>query len=82
VAHLIHILAHCPFCKDAMDELQAQAMRVSIFLLLGMIYSLAGIIAFKVIRMMAREERELQAKAAKALPVPDPAPQVLATTGK
>lgn len=80
MSHLISVLAHCPFCKDAMDELQAQAMRISIFLLLGMIYSLAGIIAFKVIRMMAREERELQTKAPEPQPSL-PAP-VLATPVK
>ncbi len=55
---LIGILA-CPLCKLGLDELQARAMEYSIYLMLGLIYSLAGIFGFKVIRMMNREEREL-----------------------
>jgi len=62
---LIGILA-CPLCKLGLDELQARAMEYSIYLMLGLIYSLAGIIGFKVIRMMNREERELAKQAAKA----------------
>jgi hypothetical protein len=42
-----------------MDEIQARAMEYSIYILLFLIYSLIGIIGFKVWRMMAREEREL-----------------------
>jgi uncharacterized protein YbaR (Trm112 family) len=56
---LIDILA-CPLCKLGLDELQARAMEYSIYLMLGLIYSLAGIIGFKVVRMMNREERQLQ----------------------
>lgn len=56
---LIDILA-CPFCKLGLDELQARAMEYSIYLMLGLIYSLAGIIGYKVVRMMNREERELK----------------------
>jgi uncharacterized protein YbaR (Trm112 family) len=55
---LVDILA-CPFCKLGMDEIQARAMEYSIYILLFLIYSLIGIIGFKVCRMMAREEREL-----------------------
>jgi uncharacterized protein YbaR (Trm112 family) len=55
---LVDILA-CPFCKLGMDEIQARAMEYSIYILLFLIYSLIGIIGFKVWRMMAREEREL-----------------------
>lgn len=58
---LVDILA-CPFCKLGMDEMQARAMEYSIYVLLLLIYSLIGIIAFKVWRMMAREERELLAQ--------------------
>jgi uncharacterized protein YbaR (Trm112 family) len=67
---LVDILA-CPFCKLGLDELQARAMEYSIYLMLGLIYSLAGIIGFKVIRMMNREERELALKQA-ASTAPDP----------
>jgi hypothetical protein len=42
-----------------MDELQARAMEYSIYFLLVLIYSLMGIIGFKVWRIMAREERAL-----------------------
>jgi len=56
---VIDILA-CPFCKLGMDEIQARAMEYSIYFLLVLIYSLMGIIGFKVWRMMAREDRELQ----------------------
>jgi uncharacterized protein YbaR (Trm112 family) len=62
---LIGILA-CPLCKLGLDELQAKAMEYSIYLMLGLIYSLAGIIGFKVVRMMNREERELALKQAAA----------------
>jgi hypothetical protein len=55
---LVDLLA-CPFCKLGMDELQARAMEVSIYLLLALIYSLIGIIGFNVWRMMSREERQL-----------------------
>jgi hypothetical protein len=55
---VIDILA-CPFCKLGMDEIQARAMEYSIYFLLTLIYSLIGIIGFKVWRMMAREERDL-----------------------
>lgn len=62
---LIGILA-CPLCKLGLDEMQARAMEYSIYLMLAMIYSLAGIFGFKVIRMMNREERELAQKQAGA----------------
>ncbi|HZE99425.1 MAG TPA: hypothetical protein VE981_20645 [Planctomycetota bacterium] len=62
---LVEILA-CPLCKMGMDELQARAMEYSIYLMLGMIYSLMGIIGFKVVRMMTREEREMKQKEAAA----------------
>lgn len=62
---LIGILA-CPLCKLGLDELQARAMEYSIYMMLALIYSLAGIFGFKVIRMMNREERELAKQAAKA----------------
>jgi len=55
----IEILA-CPFCKLGMDEIQARAMEYSIYFLLVLIYSLIGIIGFKVWRMMAREERDVE----------------------
>ena len=63
---ITHILAHCPFCKYGIDEIQARAMEYCIYFMLALIYSLAGIIVYKVVRMMAREERELKAKAARA----------------
>lgn len=62
---LIGILA-CPLCKLGLDEMQARAMEYSIYLMLGMIYTLAGIFGFKVIRMMNREEREQAKKEAQA----------------
>ena len=62
---LIGILA-CPLCKLGLDEMQARAMEYSIYLMLGLIYSLAGIFGFKVIRMMNREEKEMAAKQATA----------------
>jgi hypothetical protein len=65
---LVDLLA-CPLCKLGLDELQARAMEYSIYLMLGLIYSLAGIIGFKVVRMMNREERELKEKQ-KAAPAP------------
>lgn len=55
---LVEILA-CPLCKLGLDELQARAMEYSIYFMLILIYSLAGIIGFKIYRMMAREERDL-----------------------
>jgi hypothetical protein len=58
---LVDLLA-CPLCKLGLDELQARAMEYSIYLMLGLIYTLAGIIGFKVVRMMNREERELKEK--------------------
>jgi uncharacterized protein YbaR (Trm112 family) len=66
---LIGILA-CPLCKLGLDELQARAMEYSIYLMLGLIYSLAGIIGFKVVRMMNREERDLVLKQAAAAQPP------------
>jgi len=71
---LVSILA-CPLCKLGLDELQARAMEYSIYLMLGLIYSLAGIIGFKVVRMMNREERDLALKTA-AAPAPAPASEV------
>ena len=56
---LVDLLA-CPLCKLGLDELQARAMEYSIYLMLGLIYSLAGIIGYKVVRMMNREEREMK----------------------
>lgn len=55
---LVEILA-CPLCKLGLDEMQARAMEYSIYFMLVLIYSLAGVIGFKVYRMMAREERDL-----------------------
>jgi len=55
---LVDILA-CPFCKVGLDEMQARAMEYSIYFMLVLIYSLVGVIGFKIYRMMAREEREL-----------------------
>ncbi len=63
----IDILA-CPFCKLGMDELQARAMEVSIYILLFLIYSLIGIIVYKIARMMAREERALASRTPAELP--------------
>ncbi|MBV8880014.1 MAG: hypothetical protein JO332_08630 [Planctomycetaceae bacterium] len=67
---LVDILA-CPMCKLGLDELQARAMEYSIYLMLAMIYSLAGVIGFKIYRMMAREEREMIEK--QAVPPAPPA---------
>jgi len=61
MGHVIRILAHCPFCKYGLDDIQARALEYSIYLLLGMIYTLIGIIAVHVVRRMNREERELRA---------------------
>ena len=55
---LVDLLA-CPLCKLGLDEMQARAMEYSIYFMLVLIYSLAGLIGFKVYRMMAREERDL-----------------------
>lgn len=71
--HLVDILA-CPFCKLGMDEIQARAMEYSIYLLLAMVYSLMGIIAFKICRMMGREERELARSTAPAASSGSPRP--------
>ncbi len=54
----IDILA-CPFCKLGMDEIQARAMEYSIYLLLVLVYSLMGVIVYKIARMMSREDRAL-----------------------
>ena len=56
---LVDLLA-CPLCKLGLDELQARAMEYSIYFMLTLLYSLAGIFGFKVIRMMNREEREMK----------------------
>jgi len=56
---LVDLLA-CPLCKLGLDELQARAMEYSIYFMLGLIYTLAGVFGFKVVRMMNREERELK----------------------
>ncbi|HLY09335.1 MAG TPA: hypothetical protein VKW04_08545 [Planctomycetota bacterium] len=72
---LIQILA-CPLCKLGLDDLQARAMEYSIYFLLTLIYSLAGIFGFKVIRMMNREERELAKK--EAVPAAPAAPALAA----
>jgi len=70
---LVDLLA-CPMCKLGLDDLQARAMEFSIYFMLVLIYSLAGIFGFKVYRMMAREERELSEKqAAPATPAADAA---------
>ena len=70
---LVNILA-CPLCKLGLDELQARAMEYSIYFMLTLLYSLAGIFGFKVIRMMNREEREMKEKQqATATPVSAPA---------
>lgn len=73
---LIDILA-CPLCKLGLDELQARAMEYSIYFMLGLLYTLAGIFGWKVVRMMNREERELAKKqpaasAPSATPASDP----------
>ena len=64
---LDEILA-CPLCKLGLDEMQARAMEYSIYFMLALIYSLAGVIGFKVYRMMAREERDLAANQQAAKP--------------
>lgn len=64
---LVEILA-CPLCKLGLDEMQARAMEYSIYFMLLLIYSLAGIIGFKIYRMMAREERDLALNQPKAKP--------------
>ena len=68
-------LLACPLCKLGLDELQARAMEYSIYFMLGLIYTLAGIFGWKVVRMMNREERELKdrQKAAPASAAPAPA---------
>ncbi|HEV3026266.1 MAG TPA: hypothetical protein VG457_01760 [Planctomycetota bacterium] len=58
---LVDLLA-CPLCKLGLDELQARAMEYSIYFMLTLLYSLAGIFGYKVIRMMNREERQLKEK--------------------
>jgi len=60
----------CPSCAEAFSERQAAAMRLSIFLLLILVYSLAGVIAFKVVRMMAREDQKLKDQAQASLATP------------
>lgn len=65
---LVDLLA-CPMCKLGLDDLQARAMEFSIYFMLTLIYSIAGIFGFKIYRMMAREERELAEKQA-APPAP------------
>lgn len=71
---IVDLLA-CPMCKLGLDDLQARAMEFSIYFMLALIYSLAGIIGFKIYRMMAREEREQAAKEAQAA-APKPAEKV------
>ena len=68
---LVDLLA-CPLCKLGLDELQARAMEYSIYLMLTLIYSLAGIFGYKVIRMMNREERQLREKEKSTAPSPAP----------
>jgi len=68
---VVDLLA-CPFCKLGLDELQARAMEYSIYFMLGLIYTLAGVIGFKVVRMMNREEREVKERQ-KSAPAPAPA---------
>ncbi len=68
---LVDLLA-CPLCKLGLDELQARAMEYSIYFMLGLLYTLAGIVGFKVVRMMNREERELKQKQAAASAAPQP----------
>ncbi len=65
---VVDLLA-CPFCKLGLDELQARAMEYSIYFMLGLIYTLAGVIGFKVVRMMNREEREVKERQ-KSAPAP------------
>jgi hypothetical protein len=60
MAYLLSILLHCPLCKYGLDEIQARAMNYSIYFLLALLYTMAGIFAFKVHRMMAREELALK----------------------
>ena len=43
---LVDLLA-CPLCKLGLDEMQARAMEYSIYFMLALIYSLAGIFGFK-----------------------------------
>jgi len=64
---LVDLLA-CPLCKLGLDEMQARAMEYSIYFMLTLLYSLAGIFGFKVYRMMNREERELKEKQQAAAP--------------
>jgi uncharacterized protein YbaR (Trm112 family) len=73
---LVEILA-CPLCKLGLDEMQARAMEYSIYFMLALIYSLAGIIGFKVYRMMAREERDLAANPPAAKPPAPAAPEAV-----
>jgi len=70
---LVDLLA-CPLCKLGLDEMQARAMEYSIYFMLTLIYSLAGIFGFKVYRMMNREERELKEKQLQAAATPVVAP--------
>ncbi|HVR82670.1 MAG TPA: hypothetical protein VMU54_00075 [Planctomycetota bacterium] len=89
---LVDLLA-CPLCKLGLDELQARAMEYSIYFMLTLLYSLAGIFGYKVIRMMNREERELKKKenltatppAPRARPAehaPEPEPEEVDSTKK
>jgi hypothetical protein len=68
---IVEILA-CPLCKLGLDEMQARAMEYSIYFMLVLVYSLAGIIGFKIYRLMAREERDLALHQPLATP---PAPE-------
>ncbi|HUR37906.1 MAG TPA: hypothetical protein VM222_00320 [Planctomycetota bacterium] len=71
---VVEILA-CPLCKLGLDEMQARAMEYSIYFMLALIYSLAGVIGFKVYRMMAREERDLALRQPAAKPAAPAAPE-------
>ena len=73
---LVEILA-CPLCKLGLDEMQARAMEYSIYFMLVLIYSLAGVIGFKVYRMMAREERDLALNQPPSKPAASAAPEAV-----
>lgn len=76
-ASITVVLMACDACKLGLTDGEQQAMRYTIYMLLGCLYTLMTAIAIYVIRMMRRESRqEAQRRQAPAAvsPLEAPAP--------
>jgi hypothetical protein len=70
----------CPWCKDALDALQAAGMAYSIYFMFALVYGLAGLIAWKVYRTIQKEEEMEKRRSLPAIQAGSPAGEKLVLT--